>query len=1036
MPGFWKEFGQWVIDVIKVTKRPSYVVMSLFLLGIGLSVLFDNVWLKLYEWIFENGTLRDILDLELTKDLPELWIGGCFIFLGILIFSIFEYIKLKATLGNEVIGSVVRNDTEDQTSMIQFFQSSNFKSGQFLDASQRQQLFESSSQPANTFDALRLKSIAQWLLRDDQIHNQFTKLHVMIDQGRDNPDGQFIKITEEYDHLKSLIEDTPFKDTLAFAILGRPGCGKSTLLQHLEYEVSLAGLQSTRKSAKKKDLEQPLLPFFVRLNQYPMPNEGQSPIDPMVWLESVWKEKSGNVKPLKTVLAEHPILFLLDALNEMPWSTLKEYEGLVVLWRNFLGQLQRDYRHCRVVFSCRSLNYSKDLSTAGLKVPQIQFADMNPSQIDNYMVNKLGDELGQSVSKRLQHLPEFNEIKTPFYLNLAIKYFKATQDININPSVLIASMIWMAIENELNKDRPFPLLVDDQYLTEHDRQRVHQQAWLKVPHQLPKRGAFIPTVIAIAWVMQQGCSGRESHQINFKNSDLLKSLKALNIDDSVAESVLSIASHLEILVVDRVLESSQFSHQILQEYFSAHEFINTNDFSDLIALVFSNEMDQSIEEVIKGLAVAEPLPPPPFHGWEQTALHGVSMVDNPNGWIRSLKSQDLILAAQCAIRRKLEIDDTLLNELRESLLTQMQNSEVDLRVRIESGKTLGNLGDPRFSLQSCSHGGKPFIAPKMVKIRGGVYSIGSEHGEEKEKPVHDIELEGFEIGQYLVTNAEWACFINDGGYEDTRWWQFSDRALKWQQGKLEDTENLKWYKCRYEEFKLDFNSTKKHYQHTDSGVLWWEEWLRKPYDEFIIMLKEKFKAQTFREPTEWFNPRFNNPSQPVVGVSWYEALAYCQWLNFKCNMKNQRFSLPSEAQWQAATESSGGKVSSEYPWGEMFEYLLANTDKSHICATTPVGLYLKGSTLCTTNRNAPLFDMVGNTREWTSSRFQNYPIELNDGRDNLKYIDLEYRVLTGGSWYDLPHHCRLPFRHTEFPSYRSNFIGFRLMLSRPYPNEH
>lgn len=64
------------------------------------------------------------------------------------------------------------------------------------------------------------------------------------------------------------------------------------------------------------------------------------------------------------------------------------------------------------------------------------------------------------------------------------------------------------------------------------------------------------------------------------------------------------------------------------------------------------------------------------------------------------------------------------------------------------------------------------------------------------------------------------------------------------------------------------------------------------------------------EPKVWLHPRFNHPQQPVVAVSWFDAVAYCDWLSDVCG---QAYRLPREAEWEKA--ALGGVERIRYPWG-------------------------------------------------------------------------------------------------------------------------
>ena len=103
-----------------------------------------------------------------------------------------------------------------------------------------------------------------------------------------------------------------------------------------------------------------------------------------------------------------------------------------------------------------------------------------------------------------------------------------------------------------------------------------------------------------------------------------------------------------------------------------------------------------------------------------------------------------------------------------------------LRARLQAGFTLGCIGDPRFEPQTIN--GVKVIVPQMVRVPAGKYIIGDDTSQyADEKPQHEIELPAFEIGKWSVTNAEYACFIEAGGYKDERYWE-TDLAKRWLKG--------------------------------------------------------------------------------------------------------------------------------------------------------------------------------------------------------------------------------------------------------------
>ncbi|CAG0943341.1 partial Serine/threonine-protein kinase Pkn1, partial [Anaerolineae bacterium] len=169
--------------------------------------------------------------------------------------------------------------------------------------------------------------------------------------------------------------------------------------------------------------------------------------------------------------------------------------------------------------------------------------------------------------------------------------------------------------------------------------------------------------------------------------------------------------------------------------------------------------------------------------------------------------------------------------------------------------------------------------------------------------------------------------------------------------------------------------------------------------------------------------RFGITNHPVVAVSWYESVAYCNWLN-QTN-PGRAFRLPTEAEWERAARHTDGR---EYPWGGKFDSEKANTDESKIGQTTAVGLFPRGASEC------GALDMSGNVWEWCSSERRDYPYRADDGRENLASTGTERpRVLRGGSWVSNEDDARCAFRDYSLPDDRNDGIGFRVAESSSAP---
>ena len=167
-------------------------------------------------------------------------------------------------------------------------------------------------------------------------------------------------------------------------------------------------------------------------------------------------------------------------------------------------------------------------------------------------------------------------------------------------------------------------------------------------------------------------------------------------------------------------------------------------------------------------------------------------------------------------------------------------------------------------------------------------------------------------------------------------------------------------------------------------------------------LYRKFiQEMNHREPMLWYNKKFNSDDQPVVGVNWYDAVAYCDWLT-KANKDKRKFRLPLEAEWEWAASRGERK----YPWGnEQPDYNRANYDRKINC-TTLVGSYPSGAT------PDGLMDMSGNVWEWCEDLY--YEKEKNR------------RVLRGGCWDFTGLNLPCSIRGWDFPENRDDDAGFRV----------
>ncbi len=311
----------------------------------------------------------------------------------------------------------------------------------------------------------------------------------------------------------------------------------------------------------------------------------------------------------------------------------------------------------------------------------------------------------------------------------------------------------------------------------------------------------------------------------------------------------------------------------------------------------------------------------------------------------------------------------------------------------------------------------------MITIPGGTYTIGSDEGVyDDESPAHAITLDEFVIAQTPVTNAEWALFMAAGGYDNEEWWS-TEVAKAWRRGENTDEGPKQQWRENREYIQTNSDVLKSMLSEgriTSKSVKNWDRYAKMSDDQFELLLNDWYPSnQQYRQPDQWQDSVFNNPIQPVVGISWFEALAYCSWLSAQTGLN---FQLPSEAQWEAATH---GVTKRSYAWGDSFEAQRCNSFESHIRATTPVGLFIEGNT-----PDYNLADISGNVWEWTRSLYRDYPYVVDDGREDPNDGESR-RVVRGGSWYLDQRFVRCAFRANYFPDSRYDHLGFRLSCVSP-----
>jgi iron(II)-dependent oxidoreductase len=261
---------------------------------------------------------------------------------------------------------------------------------------------------------------------------------------------------------------------------------------------------------------------------------------------------------------------------------------------------------------------------------------------------------------------------------------------------------------------------------------------------------------------------------------------------------------------------------------------------------------------------------------------------------------------------------------------------------------------------------------EAVAVPGGAFLMGAppeRYSFDNERPRHPVDVPAFLIGRTPVTNATFLTFHEGGGYRRREWW--SDEGWSW---------------------KEDYDIT--HPAQWAVGRAGTSSWRQRRIDGFAPL----------------------HPDEPVVHVSWFEADALARALGAR---------LPSEAEWEkAATWDQETRTARRFPWGDEPPAPgdgRANLDQTGL-GPQPAGSLPAGAT------PSGVLGMLGDTWEWTATRFHGYPgFAAHPYREYSEVFFGEgYRVLRGGSWATRAHVATPTFRNWDLPQRRQIFSGVRL----------
>jgi formylglycine-generating enzyme required for sulfatase activity len=176
------------------------------------------------------------------------------------------------------------------------------------------------------------------------------------------------------------------------------------------------------------------------------------------------------------------------------------------------------------------------------------------------------------------------------------------------------------------------------------------------------------------------------------------------------------------------------------------------------------------------------------------------------------------------------------------------------------------------------------------------------------------------------------------------------------------------------------------------------------------------EATNHPRPPSWDDPDFSDPKQPVVAVSWLDAVAYCDWLS---RATGKPYRLPSEAEWECAARS--GVEGALYPWGDAPPEELPDYANRWKRGPEPVGIY---------SPNAyGLYNLGDNVHEWCSDWYDAAYYAASPETNPQGPATGTRRASRGGSWRHHIKVTRTAARSSIPPQFQYADYGFRLAAS-------
>jgi formylglycine-generating enzyme required for sulfatase activity len=816
------------------------------------------------------------------------------------------------------------------------------------------------------------------------------------------------------------------------ALLGDPGSGKSTFVnfvalclagEALENKtVNLALLTTPLPEEEKQEKARAqhwdhgaLLPVRITLRDFAA--RGLPPAHAKATAEHLWNFIVSDLQSaaldkyaphLQQELLKTGGLLLLDGLDEVPEAEQRRDQI-----KQAVTDFAASYSHCRIIVTSRTYAYQKQ----EWRLPSFSEAVLAPftrGQIGRF-VERWYDHVASARGKNIQDARGSAEVLKRAIFNSERLLALAERPLLLT---LMASLqAWRGGTLPEKREQLYADTVDllldwwESPKIVRDQQgqiKILQPSlaeWLQVDRQ--KVRDLLNELAYKAHSTQPELVGTADIPETNLTSGLLQISQ--NPDVKPARLVEYLCDRAGLLL-PRGVKVYTFPHRTFQEYMTAC-YLTDHDYPEFIASLMRKDPNRWREVGL--LAGAKAARGSTFAIWalaedlcphEPEPAFGLEEV-----WGAHLAAQALVESAD--LTKISERNMEKFNRIKRWLEHLLRLNDFPARERAAAGNNLATLGDHRLEVKTLDHINFCLV-PAGKFVMGSTKKDDPDAFENIETPQTEIDLPEFYISRFPITNAQFDEFVKAGGYRNPDYWTQAKDAGVWKNGQV---------KGRYDDKPR-----------------------AAPYD---------------------FGAPFNLPNHPVVGVTWYEALAFTIWLSEHVGTYGHTplpegwiVRLPSEAEWEKAARG-GLEIPKEqiivpltavgasrpdgmplqknpepkrrYPWGDKPNPNLANYADTGIGATSAVGCFAGGASPYGCE------EMSGNVWEWTRSLWGKnwdhpefkYPYQPQDDRENLDAGKDVLRVLRGGAFSNYHWFVRCALRNRSDPDYGDNSIGFRVVLS-------